>query len=165
MAVAVPDRIQKHILLKAPLARVWKALTDSTEFGDWFGVRFEGPFIAGRPLRGVIAPTKADAEVARMQEPYAGKTFDIAVERIEPQRLFSFRWHPFAIEPGVDYSKEPTTLIEFTLEEKPDGVLLTVTESGFDRIPLERRAKAFTANEGGWEKQMTLIGKHLARQA
>ena len=165
MAVAVPDRIQKQILLKAPLARVWKALTDSTEFGEWFGVRLEGPFVAGAPLRGVIAPTKADAEVARMQEPYAGKTFDITVERIEPQRLFSFRWHPYAIEPGVDYSKEPTTLIVFTLEEGPDGVLLTVTESGFDRIPLERRAKAFTANEGGWEKQMTLIGKHLARQA
>jgi Uncharacterized conserved protein len=165
MTVAVPDRIQKHILLKAPLARVWKALTDSTEFGEWFGVRFEGPFVAGAPLRGAITPTKADAEVARMQEPYAGKTFDITVERIEPQHLFSFRWHPFAIEPGVDYSKEPTTLIVFTLEEKPAGVLLTVTESGFDRIPLERRAKAFSANEGGWEKQMTLIGKYLARQA
>ena len=103
--------------------------------------------------------------MATLQKPYAGKSFDITVDRIEPQRLFSFRWHPFAIEPGVDYSKEPTTLVEFTLDDRPEGVLLTVTESGFDRIPLERRAKAFTANEGGWAKQMTLIEKYLAQSS
>ncbi len=165
MPVAVSDRIQKNVLLKAPRARVWKALTDAKEFGEWFGVRFDGPFVAGAPLRGVIAPTKVDPEVAKLQQPYAGKTFDITVDRIEPQRLFSFRWHPYAVEPGVDYSKEPTTLIVFTLEEKPNGILLTVTESGFDQIPLDRRAKAFTANEGGWAIQMTLIEKHLARSA
>jgi len=165
MSVAVTDRIEKHVLLNASRARVWKALSDAKEFGDWFGVKFDGPFVAGAALRGVTVPTKADPEIARMQEPYAGKTFDITVDRIEPQRLFSFRWHPYALEPGVDYSKEPTTLIVFTLEEQPNGVLLTVVESGFDQIPLERRAKAFAANEGGWEKQMTLIEKHLARPA
>jgi uncharacterized protein YndB with AHSA1/START domain len=165
MSVAVTDRIEKHVWLSASPARVWKALTDAKEFGDWFGVKFDGPFVAGAPVRGVIVPTKADPEIATMQEPYAGKTFEITVDRIEPQRLFSFRWHPYAIEPGIDYSNEPTTLIVFTLEEKPNGVLLTVVESGFDQIPLDRRAKAFTANEGGWEKQMTLIEKHLARSA
>jgi uncharacterized protein YndB with AHSA1/START domain len=165
MAVAVTDRIEKRILLRAPRARVWKALTDAEEFGAWFGVRFDGPFVAGGPLRGVMVGTQADAEIAKLQQPYVGRPFEITVDRIEPQHLFSFRWHPYALEPGVDYSKEPTTLIEFTLEEEPGGIRLTVTESGFDRIPLERRAKAFAANEGGWEKQMTLIEKHLGRSA
>jgi uncharacterized protein YndB with AHSA1/START domain len=165
MAVAVTDRIEKRILLRAPRARVWKALTDAEEFGAWFGVRFDGPFVAGAPLRGVMVGTQADAEIAKLQQPYVGRPFEITVDRIEPQHLFSFRWHPYALEPGVDYSKEPTTLIEFTLEEEPGGIRLTVIESGFDRIPLERRAKAFAANEGGWEKQMTLIEKHLGRSA
>jgi uncharacterized protein YndB with AHSA1/START domain len=165
MTAAVTDRIEKRVLLKAPRARVWKALTDAKDFGEWFGVKFDGPFVAGAPLRGEIVPTKVDPEVARAQQPYAGKTFDITVDRIEPQSVFSFRWHPYAIEPGVDYSKEATTLVVFTLEEKSDGVLLTVTESGFDRIPLERRAQAFAANEGGWTMQMTLVEKYLARPA
>jgi uncharacterized protein YndB with AHSA1/START domain len=165
MTAVVADRIEKKVLLKAPRARVWKALTDAKEFGEWFGVKFEGAFAAGAAVRGVVVPTRADAEIARLQEPYAGKTFDITVDRIEPQKLFSFRWHPYAIEPGVDYSKEPTTLVVFTLDDKADGVLLTVTETGFDRIPLERRAQAFAANEGGWTMQMTLIEKHLARPA
>src|SRR5262249_31070407 len=165
MAAGVTDRIEKRILLKASRARVWKALTDAKEFGEWFGVRFDGPFVSGAPLRGVIVPTQADAHIAQLQEPYAGRPFDITVDRIEPQRLFSFRWHPYAIEPGIDYSTEPTTLVVFTLEEQPGGIRLTVTESGFDQIPLERRAKAFAANEGGWEKQMTLIGKHLEHSA
>jgi len=165
MPVSVSDQIQKSVLLKAPLARVWKALTDSKEFGEWFGVKFEGPFVAGAPLHGIITPTNADLAVAKMQQPYAGRAFDITVDRIEPQHLFSFRWHPYAIEPNVDYSEEPATLVVFALEEKSNGVLLTVTESGFDRIPLDRRAKAFTANEGGWTMQMTLLEKHLARSA
>jgi len=165
MAVAVTDRIEKQILLHASRARVWKALTDAREFGEWFGVRFDGPFVAGAPLRGVVVPTQADAEVAKMQKPYEGKAFDITVDRIEPERLFSFRWHPYAVEPGIDYSKEATTLVVFTLEEQPGGIHLTVSESGFDQIPLDRRAKAFAANEGGWEKQMTLIEKHLAHAA
>jgi uncharacterized protein YndB with AHSA1/START domain len=163
MSVATTDRIEKKILLSAPRSRVWMALTDATEFGEWFGVRFDGPFVEGRPLSGVIVPTTADAEVAKAQQPYAGKPFEITVERIQPERLFSFRWHPFAMEPGVDYSKEPTTLIVFTLEEAPNGIMLTVTESGFDQIPLSRRAKAFAANEGGWTMVVTLIEKHLAK--
>jgi uncharacterized protein YndB with AHSA1/START domain len=161
----VTDRIEKKVLLRAPRSRVWRALTDSEEFGSWFGVKLDGPFAPGAALRGTIVPTTADAAVAARQEGAKGLTFDITVERVEPERLFSFRWHPFAIEPGVDYSKEPTTLIEFELEEQTDGVLLTVTESGFDRIPIERRAKAFTANEEGWAIQMTLIEKHLAQAA
>ena len=165
MTNATTDRIDKKVLLSAPRARVWKALTDAEEFGTWFGVKFEGPFTPGKPQRGVIVPTKVDAEVAAAQKPYAGMPFEITVDRIEPERLFSFRWHPFAVEPGVDYSQEPTTLIVFTLEDAANGVLLTVTESGFDRIPLARRAKAFTANEGGWTMVMTLIEKYLAKTA
>jgi uncharacterized protein YndB with AHSA1/START domain len=165
MPVVVTDHIVRKVLLGAPRARVWKALTDSHEFGQWFGVRFDGPFKPATKLRGVITPTSVDAETAKAQEPHAGKVFEISVERIEPERLFSFRWHPYAIEPGVDYSKEPTTLIVFTLEDAADGIMLTVTESGFDQIPLARRARAFAANEGGWTKQMTLIEKYLAKNA
>jgi uncharacterized protein YndB with AHSA1/START domain len=104
-----------------------------------------------------------DPEVAKLQEPHAGKAFDFTIDRIEPERLFSFRWHPFAVEPGVDYSKEPATLVAFELAEVEGGTLLTITESGFDRIPLERRAKAFAANEGGWEHQTKLLEKYLLR--
>jgi uncharacterized protein YndB with AHSA1/START domain len=113
----------------------------------------------------VIVPTGVDAEVAQAQRPYEGKPFEITVERMEPERLFSFRWHPYAVEEGVDYSAEPTTLIVFTLEEVADGVMLTVTESGFDRIPLERRTQAFTANEQGWGMVVKLIEKYLAQAA
>lgn len=163
MAAATTDRIEKQILLRAPRARVWRALTDSEQFGTWFGVKLDGPFAAGQPLKGVIVTTKVDPEVAKAQQPYAGMPFEITVERIEPERLFSFRWHPFAIDRNVDYSHEPTTLVEFTLEDAAEGILLTVTESGFDRIPLSRRAAAFTANEGGWTMVVTLIEKYLAQ--
>jgi uncharacterized protein YndB with AHSA1/START domain len=155
------DRIEKKILLHAPLQRVWRALTDSTEFGIWFGVKFDGPFQPGASLRGVIVPTTMDPEVAKAQKPHEGTPFQITVEQIEPHRLFSFRWHPFAIESGVDYSAEPTTLVSFTLEEVAGGVMLTVTESGFDQIPLARRAKAFQANDQGWSMQVKLIEAYL----
>jgi uncharacterized protein YndB with AHSA1/START domain len=157
------DRIEKKILLRAPRARVWRALTDSSQFGSWFGMKFVGPFVAGAVTRGTIAPTAVDAEVAKLQEPFEGKAVELRIEQIVPERLFSFRWHPYALEPDVDYAKEPTTLIAFTLEEGTDGVLLTVTESGFDRIPLERRAKAFAANEQGWGAQVKLIEKYLGQ--
>jgi uncharacterized protein YndB with AHSA1/START domain len=157
------DRIQKKILLRATRARVWRALTNAQEFGTWFGVKFDGGFVEGAPLKGLIVATTVDAEVAAAQREHVGKPFDITVERIDPERLFSFRWHPFAIEPGVDYSSEPTTLVAFTLEEVADGVMLTVTESGFDRIPLARRAAAFTANDQGWTAVVTLIEKYLAQ--
>ena len=157
------DRIEKKILLHAPRKRIWRALSDSTEFGTWFGMKFDGPFVPGAVMQGVIVGTKVNAEVAKAQKEYEGLSGDIIIERIEPERLFSFRWHPFAVERGVDYSAEPTTLIVFTLEETPDGVLLTVTESGFDQIPLERRSKAFTANEQGWTMVLKLIEEYLGQ--
>jgi uncharacterized protein YndB with AHSA1/START domain len=155
------DRIEKKILLHAPLKRIWRALSDSTEFGTWFGMRFDGPFTPGARMRGVIVPTTVNTEVANAQKKYEGTPFEITIEQIEPERLFSFRWHPGAVDPTIDYSLEPTTLIVFALEERPDGVLLTLTESGFDRIPLERRAKAFASNEQGWSIQMTLIEAYI----
>jgi uncharacterized protein YndB with AHSA1/START domain len=157
------DRIEKKVLLQAPRKRVWRALADSTEFGSWFGMKFDGPFVPGASVRGTIVPTTVDAEVARAQKEYEGLPVEIAIEQMEPERLFSFRWHPFAVERGVDYSKEPTTLIVFVLEEVADGTMLSVTESGFDRIPLARRAKAFTANEQGWGMVVKLIQEYLVQ--
>jgi uncharacterized protein YndB with AHSA1/START domain len=157
------DQIEKRVTLRAPRERVWRALTDATQFGTWFGVELDGPFVAGQRVTGRISPTKVDPEVARHQEPYRGAKFECTVERIEPMDLFSFRWHPFAIDPGVDYSAEPMTLVAFELGDAAGGgTSLTITESGFDRIPLERRAKAFAANEGGWAKQAELIARYLA---
>src|SRR4029077_4232843 len=147
------DRIEKKIVLRAPRERVWRAISDAKQFGSWFGVAFDGPFAEGARLTGKIVPTTVDTEVAKIQVPYAGKTSEWTVERIEPMKRLSFRWHPYAVEEGVDYSKEPTTLIEFELTDAAGGILLTITESGFDQIPLARRAKAFKANEGGWEIQ------------
>ena len=165
MAAASTDRIEKKILLRAPRARVWRAITDAEEFGKWFGVKFDRPFAPGALMRGVLVGTAVDADVAKAQQAYADIPFEITIDRIEPERLFSFRWHPFAVERGVDYSGEPTTLIEFVLDEAANGVMLTVTESGFDRIPLARRAHAFTANEQGWTIVVTLVEKHLAQAA
>jgi uncharacterized protein YndB with AHSA1/START domain len=162
---AVTDRIEKTILLRAPRGRVWRALTDSEEFAHWFGMKFDAPFAPGALLRGTIVGTKMDAEVANAQLQHANQPFEITVDRVEPERLFSFRWHPYAVEPGVDYSSEPTTLITFALEEVDGGTRLTVTESGFDRIPLARRAKAFSANEQGWAIMVTMIEKYLAHGA
>jgi uncharacterized protein YndB with AHSA1/START domain len=155
------DRIEKTILLRAPLERVWRALSDSSEFGTWFGMKLDGPFAPGAQLRATIVPTKVNADVARLQKQHEGLPFDIIVEQMEPERLFSFRWHPHAIERGVDYSHEPTTLVTFALEQTAEGVRLTVTESGFERIPLARRAKAFTANDQGWDMVVKLIEEYL----
>jgi uncharacterized protein YndB with AHSA1/START domain len=164
MAVVTTDRIEKKLLLSAPRSRIWAALTNAEEFGRWFGVKLEGPFKPSTTVRGTVVPTTVDAEVASAQQPYAGMAFDIMVDRIEPERLFSFRWHPGA-EPEGDSSHEPTTLVVFTLDEAPDGIMLTVTESGFDQIPLSRRAKAFSENEAGWTMQLKLIEKYLAQNA
>jgi uncharacterized protein YndB with AHSA1/START domain len=155
------DSIEKKILLRAPVHRVWRALSDSSEFGNWFGVKFDGPFAPDASVHGVIVPTTVNAEVASAQKPYEGMPFDIKIEQMDPERMFSFRWHPYAIERDVDYSAEPTTLVVFALEQVANGVMLTVTESGFDRIPLARRAKAFTANEGGWSMVVKLIEEYL----
>jgi|HubBroStandDraft_2_1064218.scaffolds.fasta_scaffold06102_4 uncharacterized protein YndB with AHSA1/START domain len=157
----VPDRIEKKVVLRASRERVWRAISDAREFGAWFGVVFDGPFAAGHPLRGKITPTQVDPEVAATQKPYEGAAFEIVVDRVEPMRLFSFRWHPFAVDTAVDYSREPATLVVFELRDIPQGTELTLTESGFDQVTAARRARAFTANDGGWSAQMKLIAKYL----
>lgn len=157
------DRIEKQALLHAPLERVWRAISDAREFGSWFGMRLDGSFVAGARVGGEMVPTIVDPDVAAAQKPYEGQRFDIMVERVEPMRLLSFRWHPGVPEAGADLSSEPTTLVVFELEERPDGTLLTITESGFDGIPLARRAESLEGNAEGWEAQLMLIGKYLAR--
>lgn len=147
------DRIEKQIELKATVSRVWRALTDYREFGEWFRVKLEGPFVAGQVSRGQI--THPGYEHVRME---------IVVQRIEPERLFSYTWHPYAIDPKVDYSKETATLVEFTLEKTVNGTLLVVTESGFDKIPSERRAEAFRMNDNGWAQQVKNIESYVAQR-
>ncbi|KVG63378.1 SRPBCC family protein [Burkholderia pseudomultivorans] len=159
------DRIEKQVLLAAPRDRVWEAVSNAGEFGSWFGVAFDGPFVAGQTLFGRITPTTVDADVAKAQEPYAGAVFEIVVDRIEPKQLLSFRWHPFAIDPNFDYTSEPMTLVTFSLADRPDGTLLTVVESGFDQLAAARRAKAYEMNDQGWAAQMTLISKYLTKHA
>lgn len=161
----VADRMEKRILLRAPRKRVWRALSDPAEFAIWFGVKFSEPFKPGARLRGTLVGTALDADVAKGQKQHADIPFEITIEEIEPERRLSFRWHPYAVEPGIDYSQEPTTLVVFTLEEVAGGVVLTVVESGFDRIPMARRAQAFQANEQGWGIVIKLIEKYLAQAA
>jgi len=157
------DRIQKSVTLRAPLERVWAAVSDAAQFGSWFGVAFDGPFVAGRVMKGTVVPTTVDAEVAKTQEAYAGAAFDFTVERIDPMTLFSFRWHPFAVDPKVDYSGEPTTLVIFELATVPGGTQLTIAETGFDGIPAARRAKAFEMNDHGWTMRVKLVEKYVSR--
>jgi len=152
MSTMTTDRIEKQVLLRAPRARVWRALTDSQEFGRWFQAAFTEPFSPGARVRGKIT-----------YPGYEHMTMDITIESMEPERVFSWRWHPGAAEPGEDFSAEPTTQVVFTLEDAEGGTLLTVVESGFDRIPLARRARAYKDNEGGWAEQMRAIAEHLAR--
>jgi uncharacterized protein YndB with AHSA1/START domain len=147
------DRIEKHIELKAPVSRVWRALTDYREFGEWFRVKMHGPFVAGQIARGNID-----------YPGYEHLLLEAVVQKIEPERLFSFTWHPYAIDPKVDYSQETPTLVEFRLERIPTGTLLVVTESGFDKIPSHRRADAFRGNESGWAEQMKNIENYLAKK-
>ncbi len=145
------DRIEREILLKAPVSRVWRALSNAEEFGDWFGVALTGnTFKAGAHVQGRIT-----------YPGYEHIMFDVMIERIEPERLLSFRWHPYAVDPTVDYSKEPTTLVIFELKESEGGTLLRVVESGFDKIPSSRRLEAFRMNSGGWDEQMINIEKHV----
>lgn len=156
-----PDRIEKQIVLRAPREKVWQAISEADRFGSWFGVAFDGPFVAGRRLTGRITPTTVDAEIAKRQQAHAGKAFEFQVDQLEPMQTFSFRWHPFAVEPGVDYSQEPATLVRFELADVAEGTRLTITESGFAQLPGERRQKAFEANDGGWSAQTRLIEKYL----
>lgn len=159
------DRIEKSALLPYPRQQVWRAISQAQAFGTWFGMAFDKPeFAAGAQMMGRIVPTAVDEEVARMQQPYAGKEFQFDVDRIEPERLISFRWHPFAVNEKLDYSQEPMTLIEFELMDAAAGTQLTITESGFDSLPESRRAEAYAANEGGWTKQLELVEKYLRRE-
>jgi uncharacterized protein YndB with AHSA1/START domain len=156
------DRIEKQVMLRAPQERVWRAISDAAEFGSWFGMEVDGPFAEGTDVRGRIVPTKADPELAKMQEGHAGLSVTLRIERIEPMHTFSYRWHPFAIDPAVDYSAEPMTLVTFTLAPVDGGTLLTIVETGFDAIPIARRADAFEANDEGWTLMSNVIEKHLA---
>lgn len=159
------DRIEKKVVLEAPCERVWKAISDARKFGTWFGIEFDGPFEAGQRVSGRIRPTKVDAEVAKLQEPWDGAACDLLVETVEPMRRFAFRWHPYAVDESQDFDDEPSTLVTFELEEVPRGTHLTITESGFDQLPAERRAKAFADNSEGWQMQTMLIAKYLAQDA
>jgi uncharacterized protein YndB with AHSA1/START domain len=157
-----PDRIEKEVLLKAPLDRVWRAISDADEFGQWFGVRFDGPFVAGTSVMGTMTPTAVDVEVAKSQQPYAGEADAWQIVAVEPRRRLAFRWHPFGPEDGRGEEEAPTTLVEFTLEDTSDGVLLRIVESGFEAIPANRRQSAFDGNSEGWSAQTELIRKYLA---
>lgn len=150
MITTSTDRIEKQIDLQAPVTRVWRALTDTREFGTWFRVQLEGEFVVGRPTRGRIT-----------YPGYEGLTLEVHVERMDPRTLFSFRWHPHAVDPDADYSSEPTTLVEFHLEEIEGGTRLRVIESGFDAIPAERRHEAFHRNREGWSEQLQNIRAHV----
>ena len=146
------DRIERKILLKAPRSQVWRALSNAEEFGGWFGVALKGKaFAAGKRVQGQIT-----------YPGYEHVVFDVLIERMEPERLLSWRWHPAAVEPSVDYSQEPTTLVVFELKEVDGGTLLSVVESGFDNVPASRRLEAFRMNSGGWDEQMKNIEKHVA---
>jgi uncharacterized protein YndB with AHSA1/START domain len=146
------DRIEQQIELKAPRARVWRALTDHREFSAWFGVNLESPFVSGQRTAGQI--TFPGYEHVRME---------VVVQKIEPESYFSYTWHPYAIEPGVDYSQEPPTLVEFNLEENGNGTLLRVAESGFEKIPAHRRSEAFRMNSHGWEEQLKNVEEHVGQ--
>ncbi|ORA09132.1 SRPBCC family protein [Mycobacterium asiaticum] len=151
------DRIEKRVVLRAPLERVWRAVSDAEQFGRWFGVRFDGPFVEGSSVTAVITPTIVDDEVAKRQEPHAGVKSTWYIVAVQPQRRFAYRWHAFP-DAGED---DPTTLVEFTLSEEPDGVQLTIVESGFDAIPESRRGSAFEANDEGWAIQAELVRRYL----
>jgi uncharacterized protein YndB with AHSA1/START domain len=146
------DLIEKEIVVRAPRARVWRAITDSREFGQWFQAEMEDPFVPGARVQGRITSPG-----------YEHLTFEVYVERMEPEHLFSLRWHPYAVDPQQDYSTEPTTLVVFELEEIPEGTRIKVTESGFDQIPLARRAEAFRMNSAGWAQQLQNIARYVGQ--
>jgi uncharacterized protein YndB with AHSA1/START domain len=147
------NRIEKRIELKAPISRVWRALTDHREFGEWFRVKLDGPFVPGQISRG------------QMTYPgYEHLKWEAVVQKMEPESLFSFTWHPYAVDPEADYSKENSTLVEFRMEKIPTGTLLLLTESGFGNIPGDRRLEAFRSNDGGWTEQIKNIESHVTQK-
>ena len=147
------NTIEKRIELNAPVSRVWRALTDYREFGEWFRVKLDGPFVPGEISTGHIT-----------YPGYEHLKWEAAVQKMEPERLFSFTWHPYAVSPDVDYSNEPSTLVEFRLESTDKGTVLYVTESGFDALPKDRQFEAFRMNDDGWSEQMTNIGTYLKQR-
>lgn len=167
----VSDRIEKRVTLRAPVSKVWRAIADSSEFGKWFGVKLDGPFVPGQTLRGVFGEELDEAAIMEHQKsvglpPSKVKVPDenavfCTVERVEPERYFSFRWIPYGIDAEIDPKNEPTTLVEFRLEAVAEGTLLTIVESGFDRVPAHRRERAFRMNEGGWAAQAENVSKHV----
>ena len=147
------DRIEKRIELKAPISRVWRAITDYREFGEWFRVKLDGPFVPGKISIGHITYSG-----------YEHLKWEAVVQKMEPERLFSLTWHPYAIDPKKDYSNEPSTLVEFRLEKTATGTLLLLIESGFDKIPADRRREAFRMNDGGWTEQMKNIESYVTQK-
>ena len=170
----ITDRIEKQIHVKAPRARVWRAIADSTQFGEWFGVHIEGPWQVGRPMRGTFNMTFTqegiDEALARYDlppAPIASTLPDVfcVVEAMEPEERFSFRWIPYGLDAGIDPQTEPKTLVEFRLQDAAEGTLISVTESGFDKVPLARRRRAFLMNTGGWQAQLDNIAAYLQSSA
>jgi uncharacterized protein YndB with AHSA1/START domain len=165
------DKIEKHVTLRAPVSRVWQAITDSKEFSRWFGVKLEGPFVAGKPLTGKFDQAFDEGAIQAYQRSLGLTTSKVkapdpdtifcTVERIEPESYFSFRWIPYGIDAEADLKNEPTTLVEFRLERVPEGTLLTIVESGFDRVPAHRRERAFRMNDGGWAAQAANVKKYV----
>ena len=150
--IPVTDRIETRVEVNAPRSRVWRAVSTAKEFATWFGIQLDGEFAAGTTVRG---------RITIKGEPL---TLDLDVERIEPEHYFSYRWHPYAIDPKVDYSAEPTTLVEFRLDEIAGGkgTAITIVESGFDKIPLARRAEAYRMNDKGWASQTKKLVAYVA---
>jgi uncharacterized protein YndB with AHSA1/START domain len=147
---ATTDRIEKHFEVRAQRSRVWRAVADSAEFGAWFGMKLDQPFTPGATVFG------------RLTIPgYDHVTLEIQVQKVEPEGYFSYRWHPYPMDPAVDYKAEPTTLVEFRLEETAGGTSVTITESGFDRLPASRRAEAFRMNEAGWTGQAKKLASYV----
>lgn len=145
------DRIEKVVELKATRSRVWQAISTAREFETWFRVKLDGEFVEGKTVLGQINVPNYEHVKIEMQ-----------IQKIEAERYFAYRWHPACLDPKVDYSKEPTTLVEFTLDDAAQGCVLTIVESGFDKLPADRRAEAFRQNEGGWRGCATAIEKHVA---
>jgi uncharacterized protein YndB with AHSA1/START domain len=146
------DRIEKKVVLKAPRSRVWRAISDAEQFGEWFRVKLDGTFKEGQSIRGKM-----------LHKGFEDAQLELEIERIDPEKYFAYRWHPYAIDSKTDYSKEPTTLVEFRLEDAADGTALTIVETGFDKIPAARRAEAFRMNDNGWTSQVRNIESYVAR--
>jgi uncharacterized protein YndB with AHSA1/START domain len=152
MTATQTDRIEKKAVIRAPRSRVWRAISNAQEFGVWFLVKLDGPFVQGAPIKGQIT-----------HPGYEHLTMELQIERIQPESYFAYRWHPYAVDPAIDYDAEPTTLVEFHLEEAGGGTLLTIVETGFDQIPLARRAEALRKNDGGWAGQIRNIERYVSQ--